>query len=326
VSNISNSNLNLALKFYRQMKIVRRFEESVIELSKKDLVKGTIHPYIGQEAVAVGICESLNKKDYMTSTHRGHGHFIAKGGDVQMALAEILGKKTGCCKGRGGSMHLTDPETNNLGANGIVGGSLGIAVGAALGSVMQREANTVVVSFFGEGATNQGVFHESLNLASLWALPVVFVGENNKYAVSTNYKNSTAVEPVKRATAYNIKAKKVDGNDVFKVYHTVKELISFTRNGNGPTLVECDTYRWEGHYYGEPRVYRSSEEEEAWKAKCPIKNLKQRIINGEFGDFNNELLVEIDDEVEMLIQKAVEFAIDSEEPSPERVKEWVYSS
>jgi TPP-dependent pyruvate/acetoin dehydrogenase alpha subunit len=267
------------LVFYREMQRIRQFEEATIRLWDANMIKGSIHPYIGQEAIASAVCQSLEKDDYIVSTHRGHGHCLAKGADSKAMMAELLGKITGCCKGRGGSMHIADVSTRNLGANGIVAGGLGLGVGAALTSKLKKKGY-VVVAFFGEGATGQGMFHEALNMAAIWKLPILFVCENNRYSVSTNCDYSVPVKKVSdRAKAYSIPGVAIDGNDVLKVYETTKEYVDRARMGKGPGFIECITYRWEGHYHGEPQVYRTKEEVEEWKKNCPIGRFAQVCIH-----------------------------------------------
>lgn len=249
---------------------IRLFEEAVDELFARGLMHGTMHLSIGQEASATGICLAMREGDHLTSTHRGHGHCIAAGADLNRMMAELLAKETGYCRGRGGSMHIADVTTGNLGANGIVGGGIPIAAGAALGLRMQGK-DAVVVSFFGDGATNEGAFHEGLNLAAVWDLPVVFVCENNKYGMSMSTEFSTRVENLAdRAEGYAIPGVSVDGNDVQAVYEAATEAINRARSGGGPTLVESVTYRWKGHSKSDKNLYRTREEIAEWKEKDPI--------------------------------------------------------
>ncbi|MCW4021318.1 MAG: thiamine pyrophosphate-dependent dehydrogenase E1 component subunit alpha, partial [Candidatus Bathyarchaeota archaeon] len=232
---------------YRKMLEIRRFEEKVWDLFGRNLIPGTLHLYLGQEATAVGVCANLQVEDYITSTHRGHGHCIAKGADLNKTMAEILGRKNGYCKGKGGSMHVADAAVGNLGATAVVGSAIPIAVGAAL-SCKLRKTKQVVACFFGDGASNNGIFHEALNMAAVWELPVVFVCENNLYAMGTRITNVTAIENIAdRASGYGMPGVVVDGNDVVAVYQAAKEAVGRARSGGGPTLVECKTYRHKGH-------------------------------------------------------------------------------
>ncbi len=269
------------LKMYEQMLTIRHFEEKAIELFEHNLIRGNIHPCIGQEAVSVGACTPLRRDDYMVNTHRGHGNCIAKGADLKRMMAELFGKATGYCKGKGGSMHIADFEGGNLGANGIVGGGLPIAVGAGI-SIQNRGTDQVAVCFFGDGATNQGTFHESLNLAALWKLPVIFVCENNLYALSTPVREAISVVKISdRAAAYGIPGMSLDGNDVIAVYTKMTEAVDRARAGEGPTLLDCITYRFFGHFTGDPGkgiTYRSKEEMGQWLERCPIKRFRERLI------------------------------------------------
>ena len=254
----------------RKMHLIRRFEEAAEDSYIKGKSYGTMHLSIGQEASAVGVCAALTARDAITSTHRGHGHCIAKGADVKLMFAEFLGRETGYCKGRGGSMHIADPSQGNLGANGIVGGGLPIAIGAAF-SAKRRKTGAVAVSFFGDGANNEGAFHEALNLASVWKLPAVFVCENNLYGMSVSTERSTAVKDVAtRAAAYAMPGVIVDGNDFAAVAAAAFEAADRAREGEGPTLIECKTYRTKGHSRSDRNKYRTREEIEAWRARDPI--------------------------------------------------------
>jgi pyruvate dehydrogenase E1 component alpha subunit len=249
---------------------IRRFEEAVDDLFARGLMHGTMHLSIGQEAVATGACLALRREDLITSTHRGHGHCIAKGAKLDRMMAELLAKETGYCRGRGGSMHIADVDTGNLGANGIVGGGIPIAAGAALAQKLRNTSN-VAVSFFGDGATNEGAFHEGLNLAAVWALPAVFICENNGYGMSMSSALSMAVPRVSdRAAAYGMPGVTVDGNDVQEVFDAVSEAVARARSGKGPTLVEAVTYRYKGHSKSDQNLYRTREEIDAWRAKDPI--------------------------------------------------------
>ncbi|MFZ9284293.1 MAG: thiamine pyrophosphate-dependent dehydrogenase E1 component subunit alpha, partial [Candidatus Nanopelagicales bacterium] len=268
-----------ALAALESMLAIRSFEEAVDGLFARGLMHGTMHLSIGQEASATGICAALKPTDYITSTHRGHGHCIAKGADLTRMMAELLAKQTGYCRGRGGSMHIADTKTRNLGANGIVAGGIPIAAGAALAQKMRGETN-VVVSFFGDGATNEGAFHEALNLAAIWDLPVIFVCENNKYGMSNSTELSMRVEKISdRALAYGMVGVTVDGNDVNEVYQAAVTAVERARSGKGPTLIECETYRWKGHSKSDKNLYRTKEEIDEWKAKDPIVRFQETILN-----------------------------------------------
>lgn len=311
------------LDFYMEMQRIRQFEEAAIVLWDDNQIKGSIHPYLGQEAIAVGVCQALEAEDYIVSTHRGHGHCLAKGASPEAMMAELLGKATGCCKGRGGSMHIADAGTRNLGANGIVAGGLGLGVGAALTSKL-KNLGYVVVAFFGEGATGEGMFHESVNMAAIWNLPIVFVCENNRYSVSTDCNYSVPVKEVsERAKAYGIPGVTVNGNDVFTVYETAKTYIDKARKGGGPSIIEYLTYRWEGHYHGEPQVYRTKDEVEEWKQKCPLLCFEKR-LRDEY-KIAEALLNEIKDAAIKEMEDAVAFAKESPDPVPDTVFEYVYA-
>lgn len=311
------------LDLYRQMLTIRAFEQTVLDSHKRRLVQGPAHTYIGMEAVAVGVCAALRDDDYITSTHRGHGHCIARGLEVKRMLAEIFGRATGYCKGKGGSMHIADVERGVLGADGIVGGGIPIAMGAALGCRV-RNTSQVVGCFFGEGASNQGSFHEALNLASVRKLPVVFVCENNHWALSAGFEATTAVPNVAdRACAYSIPGHIVDGNDVLAVYDTAAQAVRRAREGDGPSLVECKTYRWEPHSVFATKDPRPPGEVEAWKNKDPIERFRR-----ELSDRDN-LTVEQDREIQrdvgQLLEDAVEFATSSPEPDPSEAVQDVYA-
>lgn len=307
----------------RKMLEIRRFEEKVDEFFKANLMWGTCHLYIGEEATAVGACAAIEEKDYITSTHRGHGHCIAKGGDLNKMMAELLGKETGYCRGRGGSMHIADVESGNLGANGVVGGGIPIATGAALSSKMKKDGR-VTLCFFGDGASNQGVFHESLNLASIWKLPVVYICENNQYGMSVPVQKASAVVDIaEKSRAYNMPGEIVDGNDVLSVYAIVKKAVERARKGEGPSLIECKTYRWMGHSKSDANVYRSKEEIKSWKEKCPIRRFEEYLINNRVA--SEQEIEKIKREVEEDIKKAEEFALKSPEPSIEEIFDGVYA-
>jgi pyruvate dehydrogenase E1 component alpha subunit len=258
---------------------IRRFEEAVDDLFARGLMHGTMHLSIGQEAVPTGVCMALEREDLITSTHRGHGHCIAKGAQLDRMMAELLAKETGYCRGRGGSMHIADVDTGNLGANGIVGGGIPIAAGAALAQKLRGTSN-VAVSFFGDGATNEGAFHEGLNLASVWGLPVVFVCENNKYGMSMSSALSMNVTRVsERATAYGMPGVTVDGNDVQHVFDAASEAVARARAGDGPTLIEAETYRYKGHSKSDQNLYRTREEIDEWRKKDPIGRFETAVLD-----------------------------------------------
>jgi acetoin:2,6-dichlorophenolindophenol oxidoreductase subunit alpha len=313
------------MRMYRKMLSIRRFEEQVNDLYTRALMPGLAHLYIGEEAVAVGICEALRPDDYITSTHRGHGHCLAKGASPDRMFAELLGKEAGYCRGKGGSMHIADPATGNLGANAIVAGSVGIATGAAFCAKRLR-TNRVAVCFFGEGALGQGVLYEVMNLAQLWTLPVIYVCENNLYCEYTHYSEATAGDILMRASAFGLRAESVDGQDVRTVHATAKRLVDHARRGSGPAFLLCNTYRYHGHHVGDINrdYYRAKQEEQHWKTqRDPIKLLGDWIIDQNLGDL--EQLESIQAEVESEIKKAVEFAIAAPYPRPEEAAQDVYA-
>jgi pyruvate dehydrogenase E1 component alpha subunit len=311
-------------KLYATMYRIRRFEEQVFELYKIGLMPGLAHLYIGEEAVAAGACAALQEKDYIVSTHRGHGHLIARGADTPKMMAEILGKKDGYCKGKAGSMHIVDLDKGILGANGIVGGGIPIATGAAYMS-RYKDTKQVTLCFMGDSATNEGSFHESLNMASAWNLPVVYVIENNLYGISVALERVTKVRDLSvRAAAYGINGVSIDGNDVLKVYEAVKEAVASARKGEGPTLIECKTYRWKGHHVGDPATqYRTREEEASWRERCPVGCFRDDLIKNRGVDPQGIDALEsaINDE----IQAAIEFAKNSPYPDSAEAFEDVYS-
>ena len=311
------------IDLYRMMYRIRTFEERCVQLARKGIITGAVHLYIGEEAVAAGAITLLNDGDYIASTHRGHGHCIAKGADIGRMFAELLGKETGYCRGRGGSMHIADVSRNVLGANGIVGAGIPIATGAALGIAYQKNPN-VAMSFFGDGATNTGSFHEAVNMASAWRLPVVFICENNMYAITMNIKNSCALHSIAdRAQGYGIPGICVDGNDVIAVREAATEAIERARRGDGPSLIECQTYRWLGHNMGDDGKYRPAEEVEYWKEqRDPIKLYGQKLIEKEV--LSQEALDRVRAEVDKEIDEAVQFALDSEPAKVEGILEDIY--
>jgi len=311
------------IEMYRKMLEIRQFEEKVYELYGQNLVPGTIHLYVGQEAVAVGVCANLRKEDYIVSTHRGHGHCIAKGADLKRVMAEILGKKTGYCRGKGGSMHIADFNIGILGATGVVGAGIPIAVGAGL-SIKLRGTDQVVACFFGDGASNQGTFHEGINMAAIWKLPVLFVCENNLYAMGTRQSRAMLIENIsERAAAYGIPGVTVDGNDVLAVYEAAKEAVERAKRGEGPTLIECKTYRHKGHSRMDPATYRSKEEVEYWLRKDPIPRFRDRLL--EMGILTEGEAKKIEEEVLREIEEAVKFALESPYPEPEEALKDVYA-
>lgn len=308
----------------RQMYLIRRFEEKAEECYMRGLIHGTMHLSIGQEASAVGACMSLTDSDKITSTHRGHGHCIAKGAEVSKMFAEFFGKETGYCRGRGGSMHIANVEKGNLGANGIVGGGIPIAVGAAL-AAKHLGTNAITVCFFGDGANNEGAFHEALNIASVWKLPVVFVCENNKYGMSTSTERSTAVKQIAtRALAYDMPGDTVDGNDFSAVAEAVDRGVSRARGGDGPSLIESLTYRWRGHSRSDRNRYRTKQEIKAWQEKDPILRMSNMLT--EHGIVDSARIMEIESEVEQIIEAAITFAMESPDPVQADATKYVYAS
>ncbi|WP_436373924.1 thiamine pyrophosphate-dependent dehydrogenase E1 component subunit alpha [Cytobacillus sp. BC1816] len=308
---------------YKEMWMIRYFDEKVDQFFAKGMIHGTTHLCVGQEASAAGSIAVIGRKDKIVSTHRGHGHCISKEGDVNKMMAELFGRETGYCKGKGGSMHIADVEKGNLGANGIVGGGLPLAVGAALTSKMKKE-NYVVLCFFGDGASNEGSFHESVNLAAIWDLPVVFICENNQYGMSGPVKDMTRIENIAdRAGAYGIPGKVVDGNDMIEIMNTVNEAVEKARDGAGPTLIEMKTYRWKGHSKSDAKKYRTREEELEWRAKDGIKRFKETLIHAEV--FTEEEAKQLQDEAYQTIEEAVKFAENSPEPSMDSLLEDVYA-
>lgn len=299
---------------YHRMVLIRRFEERVNELYMKGLIPSTLHLYIGQEAVAIGVCANLNDSDYILSTHRPHGHAIAKGVSVKSIMAELYGKADGCCKGKGGSMHVGDINVGMFPAIAIVGGNVPIAAGAALAQKLQKN-DGVTVCFFGDGAANEGAWHEALNAAAIYDLPVIFVCENNLYAASTPFSMSFRVDNVAdRAAGYGMPGVVVDGNDVIAVAEACAEAVKRARNGDGPTLLECKTYRQCGHSRSDPRGYRSKEEEQEWIKKDPIPRYEQWLLKG--SHISNSELAKIREEVEKEIDEAIVFAENSPLPEP----------
>jgi len=314
---------SLYYEMLKKMFQIRYFEEQIDQLYMKGEVHGTGHLYIGMEAIAVGSISAINKEDLITSTHRGHGHCIAKGADLKLMLAELLGKKMGYCKGKGGSMHIADINMGNLGANGIVGGGIAIATGAAL-ALKLKNRKEIILCFFGDGATNQGVFHESLNMASIWKLPVLYIIENNKYGMGFPVSKAVNIDKLsKRSCSYGIKGLTIDGNDVLGVYNTVTDLTKEIRDNGNPIILECETYRWKGHSRMDAERYRTKQEVETWKKKCPILRFKNLLIDK--GIFNLKEINKLDNEVKKEIERASEFARISPFPEPEEATEDVYA-
>jgi pyruvate dehydrogenase E1 component alpha subunit len=310
------------IDMYRVMVRIRTFEERVAKEFAAGKIPGAAHLYAGEEAVATGACANLRPDDYITSTHRGHGHLIAKGGKTDRMMAELYGKKNGYNKGKGGSMHIADMEIGILGANAIVGASIPIAAGAAL-SAQMRGTDQVVIGFLGDGATNTSRFHEGVNLAAIWNLPVVYVIENNMYAEATPLSIVCKLANLSdRAKAYGIPGKTVDGNDVLAVYEAVGEAVTRAREGQGPTLIECKTYRYYGHFQGDPQTYKTKEEVEEWMKKDPIPRFRKQLI--EMGVLTEEDVDKIGQEMNKEIEKAVKFAEESPPPAPEEALEDVY--
>lgn len=307
---------------YRLMLRIRFHEEAIKTLFTQGKIGGTTHLYIGQEAIAAGVVAQLRKDDFISSTHRGHGHMLAKGGELKPMLAEILGRADGYCKGKGGSMHIASITLGNLGANGIVSGGLPIAVGSGLSAKMRRTDQITVVSF-GDGAANEGNTHESMNLASLWKLPVLFLFENNRYAVSTETSRSMAGNMEKRAAGYDLPFVQVDGNDLETVHFAAQDAIAYVRSGKGPFLMQGDTYRIEGHYYGDAMVYRSSEEVDEWRKKDPIMRVEKLLVEREV--MSESEYQQVRAEIQQEVNEAVAFAEASPQPALESIFEDVYT-
>lgn len=306
-----------------QMLLIRSFEETAEQLYFQGLIHGTMHLSIGQEASAVGACAALRAEDYILSTHRGHGHCIAKGARADQMMAEFFGKETGYCRGRGGSMHMADVDTGNLGANGIVAGGVPMAAGVGL-SIQMQQQDRVALVFFGDGAANEGAFHESLNLAAIWNLPVIYFCENNHYAMSMSIFKASKVENLsERAAGYGVAGVTVDGNDAIEVYRATREAVERARSGGGPTLIEAKTYRWKGHSKSDKQRYRTKEEVKQWQERDPIARLAQRLL--EAGLLDEGTLARMQAEVEEEIAAAIDFAKRSPEPDPATILEGVYA-
>lgn len=319
----SNAGARNFIELYKQMIRIRYFEKEVERNMKKGLFHGTTHLCIGQEATAVGVCAMLLEGDKITSTHRGHGHSIAMGADINKMMAEIFGKETGYCKGKGGSMHISDVEAGNLGSNGIVGGSIPIAVGSALTAQLEGK-DEVTVCFFGDGATNEGSFHEALNLASIWKLPVVFVCENNEYGMSSPITKMTNINDLSiRAEAYGFPGVTIDGNNLLDVLEEAEKAVQRARNREGPTLIEAKTYRFSGHSKSDKQLYRSAEEVEEWRKKDPIMRLERFLI--QTGEIVEKDMFRIKQEIQKDVENATNFALESKEPSMEELFTDVYA-
>ena len=308
---------------YVKMRRIRDFESTAAKLFAEGKIPGFVHLYLGEEAIAPAVCECLRDDDFITSTHRGHGHIIAKGGDLNLMMAELFGRYTGYCKGKGGSMHIADRDKGILGANGIGGAGHCIACGAGL-SAKIRGTDQVCVCFFGDGSTNQGTFHESLNMASIWKLPVIFVCENNHYGISMSQDRHQAIKDVAdRGAAYNIPGVSVDGNDPLAVYEAAHEAVARARAGKGPTLIECKTYRQHGHFEGDPAIYKPKEEQEAWMEKDPMPRFAKFLV--ENGVMTQAEVDAADAQVAKEIEDAIAFADAQPLPDVETAVVDVYS-
>jgi pyruvate dehydrogenase E1 component alpha subunit len=302
---------------------IRYFEEKAEDLYVRGLVHGTMHLSIGQEAASVGSIATLRPEDLIIHHHRGHGHTIAKGANLTTMMAEFLGKEAGYCHGRGGSMHIADIQGGNLGATGVVGGGIPTSVGIALALQMRRSPQ-ILLSYFGDGASNEGEFHESLNMASVWKLPVVFICDNNQYGMSMSVKRSMNVEHVSaRAASYNIPGKTVDGNDVLAVYEAITEAGEYARSGQGPSLIDCLTYRWRGHSKSDRNLYRTSQEIDEWKRKCPIRRFKQALVDAAV--MSQDEAEALDLAAKTAVDRAAEEALTFAEPSPLNMEDEVYA-
>jgi pyruvate dehydrogenase E1 component alpha subunit len=312
---MNNYSREFLQKLYRTLCTIRVFETECIKLYRQGLIIGYFHPYLGEEAVATGACASLQEGDYIVSTHRGHGHCIARGGHLKQMAAEVLGRETGYCRGRGGSMHIADVATGNIGANGIVGGGLPIGVGAAMG-IRVRGGNQVSLIFFSDGAANNGVFGESLNLAAIWNLPVVFMLENNQYAVSSPVEEMSRLPDLhKRGDGYGVENYQVDGNDVLAVYEKTRYAVDVCREGKGPVLIEAKTYRHQGHHVNDPGNYMPKDRLAYYQEHDPIKILRSYMV--EKAQFCEEDFSSIEKDIFQEMEGAIEFAKNSDQPSVE---------
>jgi pyruvate dehydrogenase E1 component alpha subunit len=309
---------------YRAMWTIRLFEEQVNELYRSARMPGLAHLYIGEEAVAVGVCAALRRDDYITSTHRGHGHCLAKGADIGRTFAELLGKEAGYCRGKGGSMHIADHQNGNLGANAIVGGSTGIATGAAF-SAKRRGTDQVAVCFFGEGALGQGLLYEVMNMASLWKLPVIYLCENNLYNEYTQYGETTAGAVLERPRSFGITAAEVDGQDVRAVYEATAAMVASARSGGGPGFLMCNTYRYHGHHVGDVdrAYYRSADEEQEWRVQRDPIELLAGLLRSE--GVSDEELDAVRADVRERVETGLAFALDAPFPDPREVDDDVYA-
>jgi pyruvate dehydrogenase E1 component alpha subunit len=317
--------VELALDMYRRMSLIRLFEEQANELYRSAKMPGLTHLYIGQEAVAVGVCSALRRDDWITSTHRGHGHCLAKGAQPARMFAELLGKEAGYCRGKGGSMHIADHENGNLGANAIVGGSAGIATGAAF-SAKHRGSDQVAVCFFGEGALGQGIVYETMNMAALWTLPVVYVCENNQYSEYTHFLETTAGELLARPRAFGIEAREVDGQDVLAVHGQALELVERARAGGGPAFLAANTYRYHGHHVGDVdrSYYRAKDEEEMWRSeRDPLALLGRRLEEQKLATADE--LRRVEEDARATIEQGLAAALDAPFPDPGQVIEDVFA-
>jgi TPP-dependent pyruvate/acetoin dehydrogenase alpha subunit len=313
---------SLVLEFYRQMVTIRLFEEDVVQLFGKGLISGSTHPCIGQEAISVGATAALEKNDQVLSTYRGHGQFLAKGGDPGKGLAELLNRDTGCCKGKGGSMHLCDPEIGFLGSNAIVAAHIPIAAGVSLANKLKRNS-IVTLCFFGDGASCEGVFYETANIAALWKLPLVMVCENNEYAISVHTSRSISVPDIStRAAAFGFPGVSIDGNDVLEVYETTKHAVERARRGEGPTLIECKTVRWERHSAISSGLYKSREDAKRWQITDPIPRYRDYVLNSNMA--SDSELKDIDQEARKVIDEAVQFAQQSPPTAEFRLLEDIF--
>lgn len=314
---------SLETQMLERMDLIRFFEEKADELFALGRVHGTMHLSIGQEASAVGACAALREDDLLLSTHRGHGHCIAKGAEVKLMMAEFMGRENGYCHGRGGSMHIADVERGNLGANGIVAGGIPLAVGVGLAIQMKRETR-VILSFFGDGAVNEGAFHESMNLAAIWKLPLVFICENNQYAMSMPVHAAFPINPLsERAKGYAIPGVTVDGNDVLAVYEAVRDAVGRARRGEGPTFLECVTYRWKGHSKSDQQKYRTRAEVQEWKKRDPIMHFESHLVAT--GVLTEGEISQVRERARAAIEEAVQFAENSPEPSVDNIMDGVYA-
>ncbi|WP_308216655.1 thiamine pyrophosphate-dependent dehydrogenase E1 component subunit alpha [Pseudalkalibacillus decolorationis] len=314
--------MNEQICFYRQMLRIRQFEQKAISLFEKGELPGFLHSCIGQEAVAVGVCSALEKKDYLFTTHRGHGHVLAKGMDMKRMVSELYAKSTGSNRGKGGSMHIMDVSVGVLGANGVVGAGIPMASGTALSSKMKKDGR-VTVAFFGDGASNTGAFHEGINLAAVWGLPTIFLCENNKFSESTSVKNHQRVERIsERAKAFGIPGIHVDGMDVEAVAKAAANSVVRARNGEGPTLIEADTYRFLGHYLGDQVEYRNEDEHAEWVLKDPIVQIEKHLEQA--GLLNEELKKNLIQEIDAEIDNAVDYAVNSADPHPNEAMDHIF--